>query len=245
MRAPMGRTRMRKLPNDTAGDLLTDDATDNAADKADGPIRRCILSGERAERGALIRLAIGPEGQVAPDVRARAPGRGAWIGVTRPELEAAIAKGRLKAALARAFKTGPITVPDDLPAMIEEALTRALLDRLGLESRSGTLLTGSDRIAEAARRGKVWLLLHASDSSPDGNAKLDQAWRVGSDAEGSGQRGSVLPVDRTRLSVALGRDNAVHVALTDQRAAARIDQFLGRLLHFKGEGAVPGPGEPV
>jgi uncharacterized protein len=236
---------MRKLPNDTAGDLLTDDATDNAADKADGPIRRCILSGERAERGALIRLAIGPEGQVAPDVRARAPGRGAWIGVTRPELEAAIAKGRLKAALARAFKTGPITVPDDLPAMIEEALTRALLDRLGLESRSGTLLTGSDRIAEAARRGKVWLLLHSSDSSPDGNAKLDQAWRVGSDAEGSGQRGSVLPVDRTRLSVALGRDNAVHVALTDQRAAARIDQFLGRLLHFKGEGAVPGPGEPV
>lgn len=236
---------MRKLPNDTAGDLLTDDATDNAADKADGPIRRCILSGERAERGALIRLAIGPEGQVAPDVRARAPGRGAWIGVTRPELEAAIAKGRLKAALVRAFKTGPITVPDDLPGMIEEALTRALLDRLGLESRSGTLLTGSDRIAEAARRGKVWLLLHASDSSPDGNAKLDQAWRVGSDAEGSGQRGSVLPVDRTRLSVALGRDNAVHVALTDQRAAARIDQFLGRLLHFKGEGAVPGPGEPV
>ncbi len=236
---------MRKLPNDTAGDLLTDDATDISADKADGPIRRCILSGERAERGALIRLAISPEGQVAPDVRARAPGRGAWIGVTRPELEEAIAKGRMKAALARAFKTGPIAVPDDLPAMIEEALTRALLDRLGLESRSGTLLTGSDRIAEAARRGKVWLLLHSSDSSPDGNAKLDQAWRVGSDAEGSGQRGTVLPVDRTRLSVALGRDNAVHVALTDQRAAARIDQFLGRLLHFKGEGAVPGPGEPV
>ena len=236
---------MRKLPNDTAGDLLTDDATDISADKADGPIRRCILSGERAERGALIRLAISPKGQVAPDVRARAPGRGAWIGVTRPELEEAIAKGRMKAALARAFKIGPITVPDDLPAMIEEALTRALLDRLGLESRSGTLLTGSDRIAEAARRGKVWLLLHSSDSSPDGNAKLDQAWRVGSDAEGSGQRGTVLPVDRTRLSVALGRDNAVHVALTDQRAAARIDQFLGRLLHFKGEGAVPGPGEPV
>lgn len=236
---------MRKLPNDTPGDLLTDDAAQNAADKADGPIRRCILSGERAERDGLIRLAISPDGVVAPDVRARAPGRGAWLGVTRPELEQAIAKGRMKAALARAFKTGPITVPDELPGMIEEALTRALLDRLGLESRSGTLLTGSDRIAEAARRGKVWLLLHSSDSSPDGNAKLDQAWRVGSDAEGSGQRGVVLPVDRTRLSVALGRDNAVHVALTDQRAAARIDQFLGRLLHFKGEGAVPGPGEPV
>ncbi len=233
---------MRKLPNDTAGDLLTDAASDTAADKADGPIRRCILSGERAERDQLIRLAISPDGLVAPDVRARAPGRGAWIGVNRPVLEEAIAKGRLKAALARAFKTGPIAVPDDLPGMIEEALTRALLDRLGLEARSGTLLTGSDRIAEAARRGKVEMLLHASDASADGNAKLDQAWRVGSDSEGSGQRGIVLPVDRTRLSVALGRDNAVHVALTDHRAAVRIDQFLGRLLHFQGEGAVPGPG---
>ena len=50
---------MRKRPKDTAGDLLTDDATSTAADKADGPIRRCILSGERAERGELIRLAIG------------------------------------------------------------------------------------------------------------------------------------------------------------------------------------------
>ena len=126
---------------------------------------------------------------------------------------------------------------------VDLALTggSALLDRLGLEARSGTLLTGSDRIAETARRGKVTMLLHASDAAADGNGKLDQAWRVGSETEGSGDRGIVLPVDRTRLSVALGRDNAVHVALTDHRAAARIDQFLGRLLHFKGEGAEPAP----
>lgn len=235
---------MRKPPNDTVADLAAD-APIPSADTAEGPIRRCILSGERDERAHLIRLAISPDGVVAPDVRAKAPGRGAWIGVDRAGLEEAMAKGKLKGALARAFKTGPIAIPEDLPEAIEEALTRALLDRLGLEARSGTLLTGSDRIAETARRGKVAMLLHASDAAADGNGKLDQAWRVGSESEGSGNRGIVLPVDRTRLSVALGRDNAVHVALTDQRAAARIDQFLGRLLHFKGEGAVPGPGEPV
>lgn len=235
---------MRKLPNDTVADLAADAPTPSA-DTAEGPIRRCILSGERDERAHLIRLAVSPDGVVAPDVRAKAPGRGAWIGVNRAGLEEAIAKGKLKGALARAFKTGPIIIPDDLPDAIEEALTRALLDRLGLEARSGTLLTGSDRIAETARRGKVAMLLHASDAAADGNGKLDQAWRVGSETEGSGNRGIVLPVDRTRLSVALGRDNAVHVALTDHRAAARIDQFLGRLLHFKGEGAVPGPGMTI
>ena len=55
------------------------------------PIRRCILLGDRAPRAALVRLALSPEGHVLPDVRAKAPGRGAWIGVTRAELETAIA----------------------------------------------------------------------------------------------------------------------------------------------------------
>src|SRR3546814_5755407 len=66
--------------------------------------RRCILSGEREAREGLIRLALGPDGQVAPDVRSRAPGRGAWIGVDREVLQAALEKGKLKGALARAFK---------------------------------------------------------------------------------------------------------------------------------------------
>ena len=47
-----------------------------------GPIRKCVLTGARADRDVLIRLALGPAGQVLPDVRAKAPGRGAWIGVT-------------------------------------------------------------------------------------------------------------------------------------------------------------------
>ncbi|MGD9812036.1 MAG: YlxR family protein, partial [Sphingobium sp.] len=45
--------------------------------------RRCILSGERASPDHLVRLALSPEGEVMPDVRAKAPGRGAWIGVSR------------------------------------------------------------------------------------------------------------------------------------------------------------------
>ncbi|HEX6411240.1 MAG TPA: YlxR family protein, partial [Sphingomicrobium sp.] len=53
------------------------------------PERTCILSRRTAPREELIRLALGPDGTVAPDVRARAPGRGAWIGVPRAELDAA------------------------------------------------------------------------------------------------------------------------------------------------------------
>ena len=198
------------------------------------PERRCILTGSHGGRDDLLRLAISPEGLVLPDALARAPGRGAWIGVSRGELEKAMAKGQLKDALARAFKGAPLTVPEDLAERAQVALTRAFTDRLGLEMRSGRLLVGSDRIAENARMGRVAWLAHAADAGDDGSRKLDQAWRVGEDAEGSGKRGERLPLDRMALSVALGRDNVVHLALTDRAAAERLKVPLARLLRFLG-----------
>lgn len=220
-----------RTPNN---ERLTPDISGTRSSRESGSERRCILAGESGPREKLVRLAISPEGDVLPDPLARAPGRGAWIGATRAELETALAKGKLRSALARAFKGAPLNVPDDLADRIEAALTRTLLDRLGIEMRAGNVLLGSDRIAEHARGGAVNLLLHASDASADGSRKLDQAWRVGREMEGSGETGTVLPLDRAALSVALGRDNVVHLALADDGAAARVTQILARLLHFQG-----------
>jgi len=209
------------------------------------PERKCILSGEIAPRDSLIRLAVSPDGpdgaaQVLPDLLARAPGRGAWMGVSRAELEAAMGAGKnggkLRGALARAFKGSKLDVPIDLPDRIQHGLTRLFLDRLGLEMRAGKLILGNDRIAEQARAGRVALLLHAVDASEGGCRKLDQAWRVGRDLEGSGERGTRLPLDRAAVSVALGRDNVVHLALADSGSAERINSVLARLLHFLGAG---------
>ena len=47
--------------------------------------------------------------------------------------------------------------------------------------------------------------------------------------------GVTLPLDRAALSVALGRDNVVHLALTDPAAAQRIAVPLQRLLRFLGQ----------
>jgi predicted RNA-binding protein YlxR (DUF448 family) len=178
----------------------------------------------------LIRLAVSPSGEVLPDVRAKAPGRGAWIGVDRKTLEAAQAKGKLKGALSRAFKTGDIVIPADLGERIESALRQAALDRLGLEARAGTLLTGSERIETALRKGDVHLLIHSSDAGADGNRKLDQAWRVGG---GDGQ-GLVFPAERAILSLALGRQNVVHIALIDRAAASRVRHAIDRWRAFIG-----------
>lgn len=200
--------------------------------------RTCILSGRKGSRDELIRLALGPDGQVAPDIRAKAPGRGAWIGVDRATLEQAIAKGRLTKALSRAFKTA-VTVPADLADQIERALERATLDRLGLEARAGALVTGTERIIDQARKGSVELLLHARDAANDGTRKLDQALRVGLGMEGSGETGLVIPATRAILSMALGRENVVHLALIAPAAAARVSQALGRWRGYIGRDEAP------
>lgn len=210
----------------------------------DSPTRTCILGREHAARGELVRLALAPDGRVLPDVRAKAPGRGAWIGVNRAALEAAMGpKGKLRGALARAFKTSDFVVPDDLPTLIATALERNALDRLGLESRAGTLLTGSERIDAAARGGQLHALYHAADAAADGRGRLAQAWRVGSDREGSDLKGLALPLERSILSMALGRENVVHIGVTDRLAAVRLSEALDRWLHFIGPDLTPVPCE--
>lgn len=212
--------------NETSDGLMPPDSPP-AAQRDGESVRTCVLSGRKAPRDALIRLALGPDGMVAPDVRARAPGRGAWIGVDRAALEEAIAKGRLAKALARAFRTA-VQVPADLADQIERALERAALDRLGLEARAGQLVTGSERIIDAARKGTVGLLLHARDAAADGTRRLDQALRVGLGMEGSDVQGLAIPATRAILSMALGRENVVHLALIGPAAAARVSQALAR-----------------
>jgi predicted RNA-binding protein YlxR (DUF448 family) len=198
------------------------------------------LSGERAEQRLLIRLALGPDGSVAPDVLGKAPGRGAWVGVPSDELETARAKGKLTGLLKRAFKAETVSVPEDIAERIRVNLEKATMDRLGLEARASNLITGAEKVDQAARAGAVSLLLHAADASDDGAGKRDQSWRVGEEEEGSGKAGIKLPVDRDALSAALGRGNAVHVAIIDARAAERVSYHLDRWLYFIGCSIAPG-----
>ena len=223
---------MRTKPNDDLG---------LAEREPHVPERTCILTRRKGTKDELIRLAIGPDGQVAPDVRARAPGRGAWISVSRSELDEANATGKLKGALQRAFKSNALTLPADLGERTEAALRKAALDRLGMEARSGNLINGSERVETAARSGRVAMLIHAADAGEDGRKKLDQAWRVG----GGGPQGVIFPEPRTILSMALGRENVVHVALTDPAAASRVQHVLGRWRAFNDHDRGPEGGEPT
>jgi predicted RNA-binding protein YlxR (DUF448 family) len=201
----------------------------------DGSQRRCILTGESAPRSGLIRLALGPDGQVAADWSERLPGRGAWISADRNLFASVAAKGRLRGALARAFKANNFSLPDDLEIRIVRGLEQRLLNRLGLEKRAGTLILGGDRVREALAKGKIFAVLHAGDARPDGTDRLDGMARAVGESLGEDIPHQRLAIGREALSAALGRDNVVHMGLTDAGAAARVLADAVRLAQFVGE----------
>jgi uncharacterized protein len=194
--------------------------------------RRCLLTGEAMPRTGLIRLALAPDGSIVPDLGGKLPGRGGWISADRALFDSVAAKKRLHGALARALKTNAIRLPDDLAAMIESGLAQRLLSRLGLEKRAGNLILGADRVREQLAKGKVLMLLHAADARPDGADRLDgMARAVGESLEAEIPHRR-LPFGRETLSAALGRDNVVHLAITDAAAADRVMADLERLAGF-------------
>lgn len=190
----------------------------------EAPERKCILTGAHGDRANLIRLALSEDGAVLPDLGAKAPGRGAWVAPDRAVLETAVARGKLRGALMRAFKGASLSVPDDLAERIETGLARRALERLGLEMRAGNLILGSDRIGEAVRAFRVRLLLHVADAAANGRAKLDR----------TGIKVLILPASAAELSLALGRENVIHAALCDQGAADRVAAAVGRWRAFCG-----------
>lgn len=213
--------------DELATDIDVQDATGKAVS---APERKCILTGTHGTRDGLIRLALDGDGRVHADLAARAPGRGAWLSPDRALIATAAAKGKLRGALMRAFKTTSVTVPDDLVEVVATGLERRALDRLGLENKAGHLIWGSDRIGEALSAGRVRLLLHAADAAPDGAAKLDGKARGAPNMVVS----LVLPATRERLSLALGRENVVHAAVCDGGAAARVTAAVDRWRAFNG-----------
>ncbi|WP_022679249.1 DUF448 domain-containing protein [Sandarakinorhabdus limnophila] len=217
--------------NDRLNPASPDTRQDSGKDSSE---RRCILSGESAPRTGLIRLALGPDGQVAADWSERLPGRGAWITADKALFDSVAAKGRLRGALARAFKANSFTLPDDLADRITATLQQRMLNRLGLEKRAGTLILGGDRVREALAKGKVFAVLHAGDARPDGSDRIDGMARAVGESLGEDIPHRRVPIARDALSAALGRDNVVHMALLDQGAATRVLADLDRLTGFCG-----------
>ena len=186
-----------------------------------GTERLCAVTRAVKPVDELIRFVVGPEG-VVPDLKRKLPGRGLWVTADRATLKDAISKN----VFARGFKR-EIRVTPDLLDQTERLLVRATLDALAIAGKSGLVAAGFAKAEAALTRDRVVGLMHASDGSADGVAKLAGTLRQRPDAEG-------LPVIKgfttAQLDLALGRSNVVHAALL---AGSANDTFLARFARLE------------
>lgn len=167
---------------------------------------------------------------MTPDLGGKLGGRGAWISADRALIDRAVEKN----LFSRAFKRAA-TAPVDLSTIIEAGLERRALDALGLARRTGEAIAGFDQVKAALDKGKVAVLIAASDAGADGQGKLA---RIG--------RGlpRVTGFSSASLSAALGKPGVVHAALTKGAAAARFLAEVNRLQGFRPGLVEPAEGAP-
>lgn len=204
--------------------------TTTAAETGPGPSagpkrreRRCVATGETRDEAQLVRIAIGPDGELVPDVTARLPGRGVWVTARRDAVETALKRK----AFARSAKA-PVTVPDGFADRIAERLSVRALSLLGLARRSGDLAAGFDTAHAALKSARPAWRIEAADAAADGRGKLD---RLAFAAWGE------IPVagcfTAAELGQALGRDALVHAVLTGGPQAAAFGETMHRLAGFR------------
>jgi hypothetical protein len=186
--------------------------------------RRCIVSGEVLPDSKLIRFVISPDGQVTPDIAAKLPGRGIWVGATKAMLTTAIKKG----LFAKAAKAN-VKVADDLVARVEAQLVARIQSDLGMARRAGLLLMGFDTVLRALQSdAPPALVIEASDGAQDGKRKIFGAGHA---------RGlkiqTIECLTSAELSVAVGRENVIHAALKSGRLQERLSLDAERLSGFR------------
>jgi uncharacterized protein len=203
-----------------------------------GPDRLCIATRSVRPVDDLIRFVAGPDG-VVPDLKRRLPGRGVWVTARRKAVLDAVKRGAFKRSL-----KSDVSVPADLPDLVDRLMRRAALDALAIAQKAREVVSGFARTEAAIGRGEVVALLHASEASPDGLQKLTSAImrRYSGDRENLPRIHSFSSAD---LDLALGRANVVHAALLAGRAGETFLTRWRELERFRSaESAVEsGPGQ--
>lgn len=176
----------------------------------------------------MIRFVVAPDRRVVPDILAKLPGRGIWLSARRDVLDTA----RTKGAFARAAR-GQVVVPPDLADQVQDGLRRRVTELLGLTRRAGQSTCGFEKAREKLLRGRVALVVQASDGSADERARF---------LSGARDIKVVAPLPGAALGAVFGRDHVVHVAISHGRLAEALDVETSRLSGVLGQAGTVGVG---
>jgi predicted RNA-binding protein YlxR (DUF448 family) len=193
----------------------------------DGSLRLCALTRASLPKEQLIRFVRGPDGNLYADPAGKLPGRGVWVTAVAASIQEAV-KAKV---FARSLKSA-VKVPDDLAAVVGALLERRALDALSLANKAGLVTTGFEKLDALIVKGPVAVLLHARDASAGGSEKLDRKYHAVARANLRDAR--ILRLFTVeQMSLAIGRSNVVHAALTPGGATEKFLSEAGRVERYR------------
>ncbi|MGA0923932.1 MAG: RNA-binding protein [Lutimaribacter sp.] len=203
--------------------------TRGGQNKTDGEdLRKCIVTGETAPRGGLVRFVVGPDGQVFPDIMEKLPGRGMWVSADRAAIQKAAAKG----LFSRAAKA-PVKASETLADDVEQQLVRRVVELISLARKCGEAVSGYEKVKDWLIKDYAEVLVQASDGSGRGKSKLSTP-----------QEGSFVGwLTAEELGMAFGRQTVIHVALAAGGLASRVVEEAARLKGLRVSGGADATGK--
>ncbi len=180
---------------------------------ARSPERTCVGCREVADPSAMLRLVLGPDGSVVPDLARGAFGRGAWVHPRRECLAGAAKRG-----LSKAFRTGLRTTEEELHASLMAQAERRAGSLLLSAKGAGKLCVGKTDVDEALEQGRALLLVVASDARAATDSRLVQK----AIADGSAR----VFLNKEGLGKLLGKSEVGVLAVVDQGLSRALSETL-------------------
>jgi uncharacterized protein len=209
---------------------------DDQPGKADGAtLRLCATTRVERSIGALIRFVLSPGGEITPDINCKLPGRGVWVTATHDAVTQAVKRGAFGKSLKR-----PVSVPDDLPGLVERLLATRARQSLSIANKAGLVATGFMKVTEALEGGQAVAVLAAADGAADGIGKLERKFRAIHAAKV--EAGATLAAPEhliikeftgDELDLAIGRSNVVHGSLAAGAQSRTVLNDSLRLRRFR------------
>ncbi|MGL1922135.1 MAG: RNA-binding protein [Hyphomicrobiales bacterium] len=170
--------------------------------------RKCIATGEVFEKSEMLRFVVSPDQLIIPDIKAKLPGRGAWVTADRSQIELATEKGMFK----RAFKLKKIQPMENMLDLIDDLLRKDVLDALSICRKSGDLQMGHLKAEESILSGRTRIYVVANDAGKDTRKKLTAKMRT--IVEKKGKKCYIIDhFSSEDLVKCLGQSKVIHVAI--------------------------------
>lgn len=184
------------------------------------PARTCVACRQSGGRGELLRLVMGPEGQIALDPRVRSGGRGAWI---HPARRCVVTAAKRHAA-ERSLKVSAQEIDADaLVTQIKSAFERRIRSLMIVANRARALAVGALAAGEVLEQGQAKIVLVASDA---GESSRAVAKTYGVPVRTLGPR--------AELGEVFGRAEVAVLAVTDVGIAGELLSTMDRLAGVEG-----------